>query len=129
MADLGIARPQDLLISAVGHADPALTVPHATKRQGGDRDPRQKIETQNRVEAPHESAVNLDDLKEQLKLLNAKVKDYKLHFEINDASGQIIVQVIDEETGDVLRTIPPSAVLDLHEHIGNERGFLVDSQT
>ena len=36
--------------------------------------------------------------------------------------------MIDEGTGEVVRTIPPSAVLELHKHIGNETGFLVDSQ-
>jgi len=36
-----------------------------------------------------------------------------LHFQIDDSSGEIKVQVVDKETGKVVRTIPPEPSLSL----------------
>ena len=55
--------------------------------------------------------------------------DVKLNFQIHDGTGTVMVRVINEETGDVIREIPPSQVLDLAARIDKMIGALFDART
>ncbi|WP_259501172.1 flagellar protein FlaG [Desulfofundulus thermocisternus] len=58
----------------------------------------------------------------------ARIYDYRFHFKIHEATGRIMVQVIDQETGEVLNEIPPEKILDLVAHIQELMGLLVDER-
>ena len=55
--------------------------------------------------------------------------DVKLNFQIHEGTGDIMVRVIHEETGEVIREIPPSQVLDLAARIDKMIGALFDART
>ena len=55
--------------------------------------------------------------------------DVKLNFQIHEGTGNIMVRVINEETGEVIREIPPSQVLDLAARIDKMIGALFDAKT
>ena len=55
--------------------------------------------------------------------------DVKLNFQIHDDTGTIMVRVINEETGEVVREIPPSQILDLAARIDKMIGALFDART
>lgn len=55
--------------------------------------------------------------------------DVKLNFQIHDGTGTVMVRVINEETGDLIREIPPSQVLDLAARIDKMIGALFDART
>jgi len=51
-----------------------------------------------------------------------------LSFTVHQASGEIMVTVKDEATGDVIREIPPSEVLNLAAKIDEMIGIIFDQQ-
>ena len=55
--------------------------------------------------------------------------DVKLNFQIHDGTGTIMVRVINEETGDLIREIPPSQILDLAARIDQMIGALFETRT
>ena len=55
--------------------------------------------------------------------------DVKLNFEVHDDTGTVMVRVINQESGEVIREIPPSQVLDLAAKIDKMVGALFDTRT
>lgn len=52
--------------------------------------------------------------------------DKRLKFLVHEETERIYVQVIDKETGEVIREIPPEKILDLVGHIQKLIGLLID---
>ena len=51
---------------------------------------------------------------------------YSVRFENND-SDQLVVKVVDSETNEVIRQIPPEELMQLTKHLNELRGNLVDT--
>jgi flagellar protein FlaG len=51
-----------------------------------------------------------------------------LQFSVHKASGQIMVTVIDESTGKVVREIPPSEILELAAKMDEMVGMIFDQK-
>lgn len=49
-----------------------------------------------------------------------------LHFEIHEETDRIMVEVINKETGEVIRQIPPEYVLDVMARIDKLLGIFID---
>jgi uncharacterized FlaG/YvyC family protein len=135
MADLDVARSQDMLAGTPGVRAPASVgsqVGNVAPEHGTARErPRFARPTARRTAPPHKGAprVDPDVLAEQLDELNRKAKPRHLRFEISYSSEEIAVRVIDDRTGMVLRTIPPAALAQLQEHALSERGLVVDAHS
>jgi flagellar protein FlaG len=54
------------------------------------------------------------------------VHNVDLQFTVHEASGDVMVTVRDQSTGDVIREIPPSEILDLAARLGEMVGLLFD---
>lgn len=52
----------------------------------------------------------------------------RLKFDVHEKSHRIIVTVIDQETGDVLREIPPKKLLDLLSSFTEMAGVFIDKK-
>ena len=52
----------------------------------------------------------------------------RLRFRVHEATGRIWVQVIDQQTNEVVREIPPERYLDLVARIWELVGLLVDER-
>jgi flagellar protein FlaG len=48
----------------------------------------------------------------------------QLSFDIHDETGEMVVQVLERETGDLIRQIPPEDLLDLKDKLSELRGVL-----
>jgi flagellar protein FlaG len=139
MADLGIARPQEFLSSLAGRIDAIPTVTHAQHpelgREGVRRRPPASVPAIGSPTAGLPNAEHDDDildpqaLRERVERLNQEAKDYHLRFEVGNAVGRFVVSIVDQDTGEVLRTVPPSAVLKLDEYLGNEAGGIIDAES
>lgn len=55
-----------------------------------------------------------------------KAVDKRLQFLVHEETDRIYVKVIDGETGEVIREIPPEKILDLVGHIQQLLGLLID---
>jgi len=70
----------------------------------------------NKATADHPIATPpIEDVQEAVQQLNEIVKPWatRLRFEIDDDTRQVVVQVIDNDTGDVLRQIPAEVALQM----------------
>ena len=54
--------------------------------------------------------------------------DVDLQFSIHEASGELMVTVIDASTGEVIREVPPSEILELASKIEEMIGLIFDQR-
>jgi len=85
--------------------------------QGGANDAK----AQDRMDLSQMSEV-VADIQKNLDM----IRDVGLQFSVHEASGDIMVTVRDESSGEVIREIPPSEMLDLAARIGEMAGLLFD---
>lgn len=64
------------------------------------------------------------DVQENLNM----VYDVDLQFSVHEASGELIVTVIDASTGEVIREVPPSEILELASKIEEMIGLIFDQR-
>ena len=64
------------------------------------------------------------DVQENLNMVN----DVDLQFSIHEASGEIMVTVIDASTGEVIREVPPSEMLNLAAKLDEMIGLIIDQR-
>jgi flagellar protein FlaG len=50
----------------------------------------------------------------------------RLRFRVHEGTGELMVQIVDRGTGDVLRTNPPEEFLDLAVRMKEMVGFFLD---
>ena len=55
-------------------------------------------------------------------------KDERFEFKIHDGTNRIMVKLVDNKTGDVIKEIPPEKILDLVASIWDLVGILVDER-
>ena len=54
------------------------------------------------------------------------ITNVDLQFSVHEASGEVMVTVREQDSGEVIREIPPSEILDLEARLGEMVGFLFD---
>ena len=59
---------------------------------------------------------------------NEMIRNVNLQFVVHEDIGRVVVTVIDESTGKVIREIPPSEVLKLAENIDKAIGIIFDQK-
>lgn len=82
-------------------------------------DERQKAEGLDRVKV-HDAIKKLNE--------TVRVFNRKLHFDLHKESKRWLVKVIDQDSGKVLREIPPKQILDLVAKLQEMVGLLVDER-
>ncbi len=77
-----------------------------------------------------ETTISREQLQDAAKKLTraAQIFGYKIHFKIHDATKRVMVQVINQETGEVVNEVPPEKILDMVAEIWRQVGFLVDKR-
>ena len=67
---------------------------------------------------------------ELLQQINALTEDgvYSVRFENDRAGGDMVVKVVDRQTDEVIRQIPPEELLNLTERLNDLRGNLVQAE-
>ncbi|GAB4339078.1 MAG: hypothetical protein Kow0037_23680 [Calditrichia bacterium] len=85
---------------------------HASKASEVIQDVHEKA----RVEFPKMQEI-AQKVRDKLKVANVNIQ-----FEVNERSNRIIVKVVDPETGEVLRRIPPETLSKSLEYLNQLRG-------
>lgn len=99
----------------------------------GSSDSRQEAEGKPRfgaVAAEELPAISRSLLAKTTELLNEMLEESRrrLKFNVHEATGRIWVQVIDTQTQEVIKEIPPERYLDLVARIWELVGILVDEK-
>jgi flagellar protein FlaG len=58
----------------------------------------------------------------------AKMFNRKIHLEIDRELNMVIVKVIDKETDEVIRQIPPEELVKLSKHANDIKGLLINTE-
>ncbi len=51
-----------------------------------------------------------------------------LQFSVHEETGRTVVRVVDKDTGELIRQIPPQELLELADKLGDMMGILFDKQ-
>lgn len=78
-------------------------------------------------QAGEKSQIAPEELLEQIKGLSEH-GTYGVRFENNDKVDELVVQVVDKQTDELIRQIPPEEILSMKAALGDLRGNLVDTQ-
>ncbi len=88
--------------------------------------PRQRIESLMQalptagsalVQVESNQAPGRSELEEPLQRVNEVMNQYGVQFELSDPGERLIVRIVDQESGDLIRQVPPEEVLRLIQHI------------
>ena len=105
-----------------------------------DSVPEQRLDSRNQVLRPvvnrkaETPAAKEDIPREQVEKAAEKLNrlmgiiDRRLEFSVHEKSGQLMVKVIDQTTGDVLDEIPSKRALDILSSFDDLVGLLVDKR-
>jgi len=68
-------------------------------------------------------------------LANAEMMDkisdafgHRLSFDVHEGTGELVVHVVDSETGNVIRSVPSEEMLDIAQRIRQVAGMLFDHE-
>lgn len=77
-----------------------------------------------------EKKVNSDDVRLAVEKANKVLfkNNTHLQFRIHDKTNEVMVKIIDDVTGDVLKEIPPEKMLDMVAKLWEIAGILVDEK-
>lgn len=53
---------------------------------------------------------------------------YSVRFETDDATDKLVVRVVDQESGDVIRQIPPEDLLGITQRLEDLRGNIIQAE-
>lgn len=87
---------------------------------------RKEVPQNDEAAVPEKSFVpdeTIDRINATMKALNIRLK-----FEKHESSGQYMVRVVNEETNEVVREIPPEKTLDMIVHLRKLVGIIVDER-
>jgi flagellar protein FlaG len=106
---------------APGTVDPAVEAALRTARAVAE--PAPVAETRPKVEAPEDVLQAAKDFNRAFTLF-----DIQAHFSVHEATGTVVVDVVDTRSGDVIREIPPRELLDRYAQLMDILGLLVDGR-
>jgi len=97
--------------------------------RGQEEMPRMVVEKKDNVTSAREEVPReeVEQAAEKLNRLMGLV-ERRLKFEIHDKSNRVMVKIIDEKSGEVLREVPPKKILDMLSSFAEYVGLLVDKK-
>ena len=113
-----------MLVESITTAGRNLALPVQVRSPSGSAAPEGGV---NDAKAPDKMNMSqmsevVADIQENLDMMH----NVDLQFSVHEASGEIMVTVRDESSGEVIREIPPSETLDLAAKLGEMVGLIFD---
>lgn len=93
----------------------------------GEADKIKNTPAQNQANNSQIKDENKLNLKTKLELKTEQFSNRGIRFEIEDKLDIVLIKIIDKETEEVIRQIPPEEIIELLKNL-NERGLLVDKE-
>jgi len=91
----------------------------ATKGQAGDASSTQDAKS---------TQVQPEELLQSIKSLTDNGV-YSVQFEMHKETDDLVINLVDQESGEVIRQIPPDEILGLHKSLADLRGNLVQTES
>ena len=99
----------------------------AATAQAPLKETRVATQSQNPLQ---DAARSADEIQQDIEKMNDQLKSMNrsIRFTVDDESHDIVVKVVDKNTGEVVMEIPPEEVLKLRERMSEMSGLLVEKQ-
>ena len=94
-----------------------------TGSEGAAEAPRERPVEQREPVSRAELERLVDEVNSDLAVLNEK-----LGFQVHEGTGQIVVQIVDRDSGEIVRESPPREFLDLAVRMREMVGLFLDEQ-
>lgn len=78
--------------------------------------------------APENKNVQPEELLQHIKALTEDGL-FHVRFELHDASKELVINLIDQESGEVIRQIPSEEILGLHMALADLRGNFIETES
>jgi flagellar protein FlaG len=100
-----------------------------TLSKGSDqvRNARKQVEEQPQSDQLEKKQIQPEELLSQIKALTEDGL-YSVRFENDSDAGEMVVKIVDNESDEVIRQIPPEELLELTQRLNDLRGNLVDTE-
>jgi len=104
---------------------------NSTDKNGINKGLEKQIQTEPTADA---SILDNDNISETKDMLNALKKDIEMirnlgvQFSVDEETGDTVIKIVDKETKDIIREIPPEQVLKLREKLDEMVGMLFDQR-
>ncbi|MGC9325302.1 MAG: flagellar protein FlaG [Desulfomonilia bacterium] len=82
---------------------------------------QKKKPLQNEHETAEEILNSVEEINIQLESINRSIR-----FSVDESSGDIVVKIVNTDSGEVIKQIPPDEALRLKEHIQDMLGLIVE---
>jgi flagellar protein FlaG len=106
-------------------------VPPTAVQAHQEASPRSQVEESahqtGEVRSKTIEAAELEEAVEKIREVFQKVEP-RLHFEIDPDLDRVVVKIMNEESGEVIRQIPPKEVLDLAKNSQASTGLLLKQE-
>jgi flagellar protein FlaG len=115
--DVGAARAN---VAQAAPARPPVDLSTVTTTQQVAEQPRQEVSAEQERAKLRQAA---DDFNSAFAAFNVQA-----HFSVHEGTNQIVVDLVDGRTGDVIREIPPKELLDRYVQMMDILGIFVDKK-
>ena len=102
----------------------SINTPHVLEKEA---DEILRAEQQMTVQ---EVVASREAINDEVDVMNkvAEVLNRQLNFDVRDKTGDIFVRVVDKETGEIIREIPPEELVALSERIRETVGLIFEGE-
>lgn len=107
--------------SPQGHLSVAADKLDTARKKQESSAPEATVETKN-------NALPTEEILDQIKGLTEDGV-YSVRFEQDENTNQFVVRIVDRDTGEVIRQLPPEELLGLKASLADLRGNIVDTQS
>lgn len=115
-------------VSNVGFSNPVMKVDNV--KSAGNDTPKIKDVQNGGITGAKKDVKSVKDLKSAVDFSNKVLFKNNTHlkFQIHEKTNDIMVKIIDDETGDVVKEIPPEKILDMAAKLWEITGLFVDER-
>lgn len=101
---------------------PAVKTPSGARGVEAAKDAVKEVSAVEKI-----AAYDQEDLHRALDIINQKVQQVMrdIKFSFDEKSDRVVIKVIDQSTKEVIREIPPEAVIDMAEQLDRTQGVLI----
>ncbi|UWN48866.1 hypothetical protein ASALC70_01056 [Alcanivorax sp. ALC70] len=79
----------------------------------------------DQTSAAEARALSQDELVKPVQQINEVLRRYGVQFDISDDSGRTLIRLVDRDTGELIRQIPPEEALNAAQRLDEIKGLLL----
>ena len=100
----------------------------ASQARSENRAAKSSRDVKSAAPAKSEASGNVEQVVEELNALAGKIASTRISFEVDVFTGKSVVHVVDRETGELIRQVPPKELLHLASNLKDATGLIFNEE-